>query len=492
MSHDAIAASSPAEAIAHLTALPDGAPVLVDLDQTLLLESSSELFLDSLRPAGFARLLLWSLDLLKPWRLWGGERQRDTWRVCIAVCCYPWALRRWRKLAPAIARRHVNHALLAALENCSVTVVSYGFVPLAAPLVSTLLPKAQLVACRLGFADRKRTKSALLAEANIGVSPAEATVVTDSLDDADLLQASPKPLLVRWPGCLVQPALSWVYLPLYYCERIRRPGQRHFFLAVLQGEFAITVLGAVWLCDAPLWLVPGLFLLCLSFWALYDVGYADNDQLSETFETQHLRRRTPVQIRYGTPWLAASLWSAGFALPGIYLIDQATGLGMQVVAIRWAVVLALSMAIYLLYNRLARPARVQWFGLLHISRTFALAAMVPVVMPTIFLLLALLYARHLEEVLRKTVDRQRFATFPRLFSTTLVWYLVAVLAFAATQPRTPYYWHGALLMAGYMALRARREWPGVISDLRWLWRYDDHQLHPLVAAERPQKTGDTP
>ena len=107
------------------TASPDAAleavrgyegPLLVDLDETLYLRNSTEDFIDCARPGLLALLLLRFLDMLKPWRLTGGNGTRDNWRVCAISTLFPWTARRWRAKVPILADRYLNRELKAALE----------------------------------------------------------------------------------------------------------------------------------------------------------------------------------------------------------------------------------------------------------------------------------------------------------------------------------------------------------------------------------------
>src|SRR5687768_8535113 len=71
-------------------------PVIIDVDETLYLRNSTEDFLDCAQPGVLGLLVLRALDAFQPWRL-SGEDTRDTWRVGVIVCLFPWTFWIWRR-----------------------------------------------------------------------------------------------------------------------------------------------------------------------------------------------------------------------------------------------------------------------------------------------------------------------------------------------------------------------------------------------------------
>jgi len=114
----------------------------------------------------------------------------------------------------------------------------------------------------------------------------QSLVLTDCLQDRALLEACALPLRTLWPGARFRHALSNVYLPGLYLARIKRPGSRYFRRAVLQEDFVFWVLGSLVLAVHPILHVVALFLLLVSFWALYERGYMDSRGLREETDTQ--------------------------------------------------------------------------------------------------------------------------------------------------------------------------------------------------------------
>lgn len=201
------------QALQCLAELPPGARVVVDFDETLLLANSTLLFIDSVRP----RWLAWTVFKLVSlvFRLLPGALH--AWRdaaVLVSLCLVcPWALPVWRRRAPRTAQAHANQPLARALvAHCrpeQVVVCSFGlgFVirPLLAPLWHAVGAQADWAAvplvastARSAGTDRRAGKASLLAASGLVVPGEPLAVVTDSLDDRDLLARATHPLFVQW------------------------------------------------------------------------------------------------------------------------------------------------------------------------------------------------------------------------------------------------------------------------------------------------------
>jgi len=255
-------------------------PVLVDLDETLYLTNSTEDFIDSVRPGLAVACVLRLLDALKPWRWTGGEVTRDVWRVGVVSLLFPWAGRAWRARVGIRATEGVNARLASVLRgrHTPPTIVTIGFRPIVEPLVAALgFAGARVVAARLSLADRVEGKLAIARKALGEEAIRRSLVVTDSIDDAPLLEVCACPCLTRWPDARYVPALARVYLPGEYLGRVKRPGQRYILRAIVQEDFAYWVLASIALAGAPAAHVLGLFGLLVSFWSIYERGYVDND-----------------------------------------------------------------------------------------------------------------------------------------------------------------------------------------------------------------------
>lgn len=357
-------------------------PILLDLDETLYLRNSTEDFIDSAWPRLPALLAMRLLDLLRPWRWTGGEPTRDLWRVQVIWVCFPWTRWYWRRRVVPLAAAFGNPRLLAALPTLRMPpiIVTAGFEPIVAPLLAALgLPSARIVASRLWtFADRRAGKLQVAVGALGGETVRSALMLTDSAQDLTLLDACARPLRAVWPEARHRDALCSVYLPGQYLTQVKRPGERYLVRGILQEDFAFWVLASIGLAAWPLLHLAGLGLLLVSFWAIYECGYVDNDRCAARFEAEpqlsQAFHRTPVATPRLMPWL----WAAACGGAGIGLLrwprPPTAGDGLA-----WGAVLLATWGWFRLYNRLDKGTRVWLFAGLQLARGAAFVAVVPVV-----------------------------------------------------------------------------------------------------------------
>ncbi|MGE3916563.1 MAG: hypothetical protein AB7F78_12780 [Hyphomicrobiaceae bacterium] len=358
-------------------------PLIVDLDETLYLRNSTEDFIDTAAPGLLGRLLFVMLDILRPWLLTGGRQTRDAWRVRVAALV-PFALRRWRKRAVQLAAGNTNDRLRKLSEKrTDLTVATLGFDPIVRPLVEAMqLGRHRLVASAMGsFADRRAGKLAKLSDAIGRDAIARATVVTDSLDDRDLLAQCRKPLLVKWPGARFVPAHAGVYLPIVYTHRVKRANLGFVQRSILGDDYMLWLLASVALTTGTLSSLAshaaGLLLLILSFWTIYEQGYVDNDKVAERYEANPVLTEEYHLVSVRNSVIQAWLWAAGLGIAGIAVIQQTWLPAVTTIAAWLSALLALH-GVYILYNRVDKQTRVWLYAVLQMARAAAFVVVVPV------------------------------------------------------------------------------------------------------------------
>lgn len=382
-------------------------PLLLDLDETLYLRNSTEDFLDCARPGTLALILLRLLDALKPWRWSGGIATRDVWRVQLILRLLPWTLRRWRARVPALAAAHANQPLLAALAERwpDAVVVTAGFEPIVVPLLQAMgLGDVAHIASSVGrFSDRRDGKLPRVM-ARLGYDAVRnSLVLTDSIDDAPLLAACARPLLTVWPQAQFRSALGHVYLPGQYLALVKRPGERYIVRGILQEDYAFWVIASIALSPAPLLHIVGLAVLLLSFWAIYEAGYVDNDSIAARHEAKPTLSAAFHRAPVATPALAPWIWAAVSGLAGIALLrwpapPSALDLAM------WMLVLAATSLCFRVYNRCDKATRIWLYPGLQLARSVAFVAIVPVTLPGSIALGAHVLARWLPYVVYRSGD----------------------------------------------------------------------------------------
>jgi glycosyltransferase involved in cell wall biosynthesis len=461
--------ASPEAAIAAIAA-HDG-PVLVDLDETLYLRNSTEDFIDCARPALLALLLLRLLDSLRPWRLTGGEQTRDVWRVRLVSILLPWTRWRWHRRVERLAHGFGNQRLILALKarREPPIIVTAGFIPVVGPLVAALgFPEAKIVAARLhGFEDRRLGKLHT-ARRDLGTELlARGLVVTDSLQDLELLQNCAAPLRTLWPGARFRRALSHVYLPGEYVTHVKRPGERYIMRGILQEDFAFWVLASVALTAHPVTHIVALALLLLSFWSIYEIGYVDNDHIAAGYETDPKLTAEfhshPVATPTVQPWIWA-LGSAALAMLALHRGPEGAALDLT----KWMLALAGTLLCFALYNRLDKTTRVWLYPVLQFSRTAAFAIIVPISAIGAAALGAHVISRWVPYHLYRLGASKWPSAQPELIRALC--FIMLGLLFMRPLDISAYTNWAAIAMLLWILFRARREFRNVVRHARRLDR----------------------
>lgn len=356
-------------------------PLLVDLDETLYLRNSTEDFIDCVRPGLLALLLLRVLDVLKPWRLTGGIDTRDNWRVCAINIFFPWTRWRWRGKVPFFAERYVNRELKAALKVRAgpPVILTTGFKSIVAPLLTAMgFADVPLIAARTySFADRRNGKLHM-ATCELGAETVgRCLFVTDSINDLEVLQSCARPLRTLWPMARYRRALSGIYLPGEYISQIKHPGQRYIFGGIIQEDFAFWLLSSIGLAINPLTHLAGLLLLLLSFWAIYELGYVDNDLAALRYEPDPKLSAAFDSVQVATPAVQPWVWAllVGGAAVGTLHPDKMVFVEYFA---RWVALLILTYACFVFYNRSDKMTRVWLYPLLQFARGAAFMVIVPI------------------------------------------------------------------------------------------------------------------
>ncbi len=453
------------EACLALIGAHDG-PVIVDFDETLYLSNSTEDFLDTARPGWLAKLVLKCLDIIKPWRLTGGEATRDNWRIAVIGALFPWVWLAWRLRARTLARNWRNDPLVTQLRGHDVLVASVGFRPIIAPLLAAIGGGRAyaLCACRILVpADRLAGKNAAVLRARGPAFLRESLVVTDSAQDATLLAGAARRCLTVWPGARWQEALSGVYLPFEYVVRVKR-SRRYVWTSILQEDYAFWVLASL---GAGMALVPhlaGLALLLLSFWTIYETGYVDNDRIAATREAEPRLAPAFKDHRVPTPpvapwvWAAATGYFGNAVLAGSWLVPLGTLLA-------WAGVLVGTSLCFRGFTRLDKRSRIWPFGLLQLARIASFAAVVPLQLAGAAALCAHFVAMWLPYLVYRSLPEAGWPHLP-VATLRLGCFIVFAGLFFLAVPVTGWDLILAALLLLWNLLRTRKELPAILRGAR--------------------------
>ena len=389
--------------------------VIVDFDETLWLLNTTEEYLASLRPRMLALAVLLVVDALRPWALirHGDARRvhRDWIRVVACTLVMPWGLLAWRHGAARRARDWKNEALIAWLDRPGrppLKVATLGLALLVRPILRHIDPTAELIAAGTfltGYRVRRLGKNAWIDRASPGLV-AEAIVITDSEHDADILARAGLPILLKWPEALYRPAFSDSYLPFLYTQRAKRPGENYMLYGVLLEDILHLCLAFAWTMALPWAGALALLLLHLGFFAIYELGYHENDVLAVRHEARPtLKRQAAAYVHRVRPGLA---WAAGLAIsvPGLALLwwadpqalvtsglDLAPGASFAVPLAIWIAYLAFARGAFWVYNRLDTGSRGMFYVVLQIVRLSGYGVLLHVGTCGTLILLSLVMAR---------------------------------------------------------------------------------------------------
>lgn len=407
---------APTEVTEFLETLSDPTDVVVDFDETLLLRNSTEAYLDSLQPRLLGTLFLLLLEKLRLW--WWlpkplRSRESSDWiRIVLATLFFPWTLFIWRRQAKQYVQRQTNWPLLHSLQNnpqARVVVATRGFECIVGPLLAHMpLDVEALIGCRFlkGGSDRQLGKEEMLTRHFSDSAIRQAAVITDSRDDTSLLAIVKYPFLVQWPGAKYIRAMSGAYLPFFYLEKVKKPGQKFLVRVVLKDHLLALLLACTWLSSMPLLHGLGMALLAFSFWGIYEIGYFENDLVAEKYEAKPVLSETyhlyKDRMSIFLPWFV----SLFLAVPGVALLQLGNALtwetaldwqaysqvwqwqpfciGMGL----WTAMLIMTRLLFSLYNYLDEQTRIWLYPLLQFAKYAGFIMLTPISLVGIALLMA--------------------------------------------------------------------------------------------------------
>ena len=401
--------------------------VIVDFDETLWLRNTTEEYLHSLRPRVLALAILLVIDALRPWAFLRHKDARLLYRDWIrAVACtvlMPWSLGLWRRGAGERARRWRNGRLIEWLSRDGrrpLQVATLGLDVLVRPILKHIDPTAELIAAGTlwsGYRIRHLGKSAWIGARHAGMV-SDAVVITDSEHDADILAGAGTPVLVKWPDAEYRPAFADSYLPFLYTQRAKRPGENYMLYGFLLEDMVHLWLAFAWIMAQPLVGALALVLMHLGFFAVYELGYHENDVLAVRHEAQPtLKAQAAAYVDRVKPLLA---WVAALALslPGLALLWRfdpdaltTTALGLDPVrafatlCVAWIAYLAFQRASFWIYNRLDTGSRSLAYVVLQVVRLSGYAVLLRVNLVGAAILLSLVLARWVKYIVYRDMGR---------------------------------------------------------------------------------------
>lgn len=414
--------------------------IILDFDKTLFLRDSTAEYLNTVSPRPLGALYLLAIGVLCPWRWF--SRWIDEEAAAMSISAFlltllcPWTLLVWQVRAKQIAQSYWNQELIAAIaQNPSAKVVIFtsGISWIVNPLLKHLPDevagkiKRPVISCLWqALSNSAASKLQRVQKALDSRTLANAVLITADRQNTALLADVKIPLLVHWPKFEQVPAMSNVYVPLVYSERVKNPGKSHIMKRVIAGHWAFLAIAFSFLSDHFFLNAFSLLLLTLSYWCVYEIGYWENDvvgdkyeskpKLSETFELY----KDKLRLDTSAPWY----WAVGLAVPALVLLKASylnepvlaavkdAANSWQTIAANGAIWIAFLVAVratFWMYNQFNEEARIWIYPFLQTQKLFGFAMLASTNVVGAILLLSLVVSRWLHyTIYRCGGDRDRF------------------------------------------------------------------------------------
>jgi hypothetical protein len=359
--------------------------VLLDFDHTLFLDNSTDRYLDALRPRLLAFLLVAASDWIIRALAWFGlcsyNNQRDFMRVLVCTLLMPWNLLWWRAVAAKLAKEKINASLLESLpEDKPVVVVSHGFHHIIKPMLDAVgLSRAEIIASHALPPFRNLRIQGKFHALDHDVT--NALFITDKDDEP--AEAVAKSYSIEWCPP-TPPPFDGYYVPLRYTVEGKYANRRYFTYQILQEDFVLLLLAYAF---SPLYVV-GLWFLFLSLYAIYEIGYFDNDHIAARKEEKPVVSEAALKFASHPrikPWVWSFILAACGILPLYYAGDISYSLPTTLFV--WLVILVSVYSVFYVFNQIGPRKRILLFPLLHILKTFSFVVILPLTLIG-FLLLA--------------------------------------------------------------------------------------------------------
>ncbi len=371
---------------------------VLDFDETLWLRNSTEEFIRFARPSVIVAIVMQILGMLKPWRLISRDNPdyyRDWIRIWAVVLVSPWSILAWRKHAARIGPAYLNASLLrdiAAICPDRIIVATYGFDFIVKPLAAAIDRNMEVVvASSLRDAPRLRAigKGCALQRAIGTDALTQSIVVTDNFVDQDLCNACAHGFYVRWPEAVYEQAGLTPMIPLAYTSKVKRPKENYLLNGLLGYDYAVLWLAFALFSPAILPFSVALGFYLLAFFAVYEIGYFDNDRVGLAKEAKPVV--SPEFARYSKNFRPGWAWTFGLVLAalgaGVETLGQigVDGSGGMIADLRmfarnWLfamLLIGVTRATFVWFNALQPSMRFVPMLVLQVERTLGYALLLP-------------------------------------------------------------------------------------------------------------------
>lgn len=237
-----------------------------------------------------------------------------------------------------------------------------------------------------------------------------------------------------------------IYLPLLYSERIKRPNKKYFLRTILCEDFLILLLSFAY-HSIYFWQTSiTLFLLQISFWCIYELGYIENDIIGEKFEDEPVLSCNYNSNKYSLyswqPWA----WSFILSTISIFFIQrldinrtinlipftQNSNWLVNIIesCFSWMAFLVILKLIFSIYNHLNKQSRVWFYSLLQVCRYCGYLILFTVNTIGLMLLISIAMSRWIQYIVYRYVLGKGIKLpmyFPRYFFCFIIFILLTAI-----------------------------------------------------------------
>jgi hypothetical protein len=453
----------------HLAKADSPSIAILDFDETLWLRNSTEEFLEHVRPRILVVILLQVLGTLKPWR-WlsrsDPEHYRDWIRVGAVLLVAPWSVLTWRFGAKQLGPRYFNAPLLNAVVQCRpgrIVVATFGFRFIVEPLLTAADQRVELLLSSSmwrGAALRKTGKARALQSVLDRNDLTNALFVTDSAIDSDAGDLCGRPFYIRWEKAEYRQAGLRPLLPLAYTARVKRPNERYILHGIVGYDLAVGFLAYALASSNVIGTAVSLAFYLLGFFAVYEIGYYENDTAAQKREAKPVLSRTFAEL--GSYFSVRAAWSFGLlllalgaAVQTLTTLSELEGswrAAFEFFAAHWLLAVVLVVGTRLTFhwfNSLSPRHRTVPMLALQLERTLGYALMLPLSWAGALLCVCHAFGRWFPYAI------YRFGGERKKFPSHLFAFLLFAMASAGRLGE--FFTAQFLIIAGYLALRAAKD-----------------------------------
>lgn len=275
-----------------------------------------------------------------------------------------------------------------------------------------------------------------------------------------------------------------IYIPLFYSEKIKRPDRRYFLNNIIGEDFIILLLSFTYASTSPWLNAMGLFLLQMSFWCIYELGYIENDVIGDKFEDKAILsynyKSYEISFGFWQPWL----WSLTLSILGIaVLVQDFTPINffgnfsseeysnyLWVVCQNfayWVVFLLVLRGLFHKYNYINKQSRVWLYLILQAFRYCGFLVVLSTNTVGLMLLVSSIMTRSIQYILYRYLGGKNSSwpmDFPRYFFCLLIYLVLLGILAANDRDLALLFNPQVLFISAFCLLRGAKHFYKVISQ----------------------------